>query len=71
MSHDEALMALDYAHVAAQQICQEIEEAARAEPHDLAAYLRTLRKLVREIEQSVTQAQPAADSALSRALRGL
>lgn len=70
-AHDEALHALDYAHTAAQQICHEIEEAGRAQLVDLHGYLKVLRKLAKEIEQSINDAQPIADGALEAVVRRL
>lgn len=66
-AHDEALMALDYAHVTASQVCTDLERAARAEAQDLRSFLRDIRAQLREIEQSLAEAQPFADDAFNQA----
>lgn len=55
LAHDEALMALDYAHVAAQQVLQDLSEAMREEPHYLAAHLKDVRTQLAEIERSLRE----------------
>ena len=67
MTHDEALMALDYAHITASQVCTDIELAARAEAQDLRAFLRDIRAQLKDIERSLAEAQGFADHAFNAA----
>lgn len=61
-------MALDAAHMAAQQIVSEVEQAARVEPYLLASHVRAIRAQLAEIEQSLREAAPYAESAESAVL---
>lgn len=61
-AHDEALMALDYAHVAAQQVLQDLSEAFRDRPEDLYSHLRDIRAQLAEIERSLREVDDYAES---------
>lgn len=67
-AHEVALMALDAAHMAARQIASEVEQAATVEPYLLAQHVRAIRAQLREIEQSLAECSPFAESAEARVL---
>jgi hypothetical protein len=65
VSLDEALMALDYAHVAVCDGAGELERGVRADPADLHAYIRDARKALLDALRSLDEAQAYADYARS------
>ena len=60
MSHDEALMAIDYAAVAAAQVAAELDRAARARPEDMLGALERARRQAQDILRSLDEAEPFA-----------
>jgi hypothetical protein len=65
VSLDGALMAIDYAHVAASEGASELERGARADPADMHAYIRDARKALLDALRSLDEAQAYADYARS------